>query len=157
MAYHKEHVVLFTSGWESAYCALMAPHGTPLLYIDYGQNYLESERYSAMRFAYMLGNPIFVESINGIERDGRQFVNRNEKLLEVASTYGDKVWFGCRGPRWYRPFDTYGDRNRAFADDMEQKLGCKIITPCIFLPKFFIKNRVRLVLSDKMIFSTEYL
>jgi len=148
-------VILFSGGWESAYCALTCPIPFTLLFVDYGQAYAVAEKVRAQRFATVMDTAVHVYGQHRIPRVGRMFVGRNEALLRIACLYGDEIWFGCRGPRLLARFDSYGDRNRDFADQMERKLAVRIITPCVSLPKFYIKHRVRRLLAQRLVFSSE--
>lgn len=155
MATDIKHVVLLSGGWESTYCALSAPKGALLLFIDYGQPYSEWEMRASARIATLLDAPGIIERIDtvGASDAAGVFPDRNKILLRHARQYGEVLWFGCRGR--FAIFDRYGDSNRQFADNMEKQLGCRIVTPCVNMPKFMVRRGVRRMLTDRLIYSSE--
>lgn len=163
-------VVPFSGGWDSTYCLGKAIHRAVQLdraviavFYQYGQPYQQQEEQATMVIAEHLGvvlaqmkMPTIKMEENGI------FDNRNAHFLnQLARDGAENIWFGCRNP--FALFDKYGDSNRQWARRKEKQLSerfirdIKIHTPCVGLPKWFIKRYVmkEMGVPEHFIYSTE--
>lgn len=145
-------IVLLSGGWESAYCLCVSGEKR-CLFIDYGQPYVRQELAAVRAMRDRLGLQIVQFESPALHCANGVFDNRNQKLIEQASHCSDEVWFGCRGLHPW--FDHYGDSNLIWARRLQKRLGIRIITPCIMLPKWAIKQRVRHFGLADLIWSSE--
>jgi hypothetical protein len=151
---------LFSGGWDSVYCAVVAIETAkekPLLcFFDYGQSYLDNEVKATARVSEILGCDLARMTIPCIPSNNGIFDGRNERLLAAAIEQHkpQRIYIGSRN--LLPMLDKYKDSNWVWARQMAKKYNVQIKTPCTALPKWFIRRRVmRSGIPACAIFSTE--
>lgn len=131
---HSE-VVLFSGGWDSTLCALKHPNAE-LLFVNYGQNYVDQELKTAQKIAEELNKKLIVVSIYL----GHDAKNRNFNLIMIARGLGfDKIIVGVRN--LFPAFDKYKDSNWWSIFKFGRDNNINIKTPIIgYKKKFIVKG-----------------
>lgn len=152
-------VVLFSGGWESTACALIAArrHERVLLvFFDYGQPYLRQEQEACRRFAERRAQPLLEVQLSTMGRRGKVFVGRNETFLREAQRAAHELpcalYVGVRNPT---PFDAYGDSNYWWVRSMRAELPARIEAPLIGWPKAVVRRLVERAGVADCVFSSE--
>ena len=168
---HNKAIVLFSGGWESTYCLTKAikkfgvQHVIPV-YADYWQVDILNEKASAILICQQLkiDRALSDLDLRGPWADRRRgLVVPGRNTILITSTVQQAAYSDCNINDYYigvrAPFqwvDKYKDSNRTWARVLSKALGIKIHTPCLMLPKFYIKWWVRRHgITDEMIYSTE--
>ena len=129
---YKKECVLFSGGFDSAAAALLSPR-CDLLFIAYGQSYLDHELKAAQDFASYVSAFLVVHRIPGKD----DMKGRNFTFLQCAASYGySHVTLGVRNPTPL--FDKHGDSNWVILNWYANKLGLHLSFPVLC----WSKNRV---------------
>lgn len=154
----KRIVVLFSGGWESTLCLLLAKKRNPTaliyaVYAEYGQPFLKEEFAAAQRIAEELKvGLISIEISIPQGTDSRVVSARNVRiLLEAVDRYSpEEVYIGARAPCPF--FDSFGDSNYSTLKSIGRSMGVRVRTLPPY-PKSTIKAMVPAALH-KFIYST---
>jgi hypothetical protein len=152
-------IVLLSGGWDSALSLGVAVSqgrsNLKALFVNYGQPYWAPEANCSAEQAHRAGVPHMEVRMQRLPllSDGC-FPNRNLRLLDVAAEEGaTQIYFGTRCP--WPIFDRYGDGNAVVLRRHATGLGVRLELPALWLPKFVVRRRVRKLLGNVPVFSTE--
>lgn len=134
-------VLLFSGGWDSiaAYYASKSKNSLDLLFVNYGQLYLDHELESARKFAHHVGKPLSVLDVPNMEHDNER---RNFLLLaEAKKLKYQKVVTGSRNLLPW--FDRYRDSNYLYLKIQAHLLNMEVELPVLLWRKQKIVSYVQ--------------
>lgn len=145
-------IVAYSGGFDSTFCLIKAlgeSKDVTAIFFDYGQPYLKQEM-DVVKIIKNRGVNVEIVKIDNIECKNGVFKDRNKILLNyIVKRNPRRIWFGTRN---LFPFmDKYKDSNWWFAKKLSSVSGIEIKTPCVMLPKAYIKKMCR----NYSVFSSE--